>query len=81
MSDNYVIEVRAALPGLTVQAGIIVREGSSFRFFAATQAFNRLEGQLFDTPKAAEKAALRLLNEMRSLPSLRRDYARASLGC
>jgi hypothetical protein len=58
-SDNYVIEVRPNAVGITVQAGIVVRDGGRFRFFAATGAFNSLEGQLFKSPREAEKAALR----------------------
>lgn len=56
MFDNYVIEVRPSA-GFTVQAGIVVREEGGFRFFAATHAFNTLEGRLFKSPKAAEQAA------------------------
>jgi hypothetical protein len=59
MSDNYIIEIRPNEAGITVQAGIVVRDGSGFRFFAATHAFNPLEGLLFKNPRAAEKAALR----------------------
>jgi len=58
-SDNYVIEIRPKAVGITVQAGIVVRDGAKFRFFAATGAFNSLEGQLFKSPREAEKAALR----------------------
>jgi hypothetical protein len=59
MSDNYIIEIRPKAVGITVQAGIVVRDGRGFRFFAATHAFNPLEGQLFKNPRAAERAALR----------------------
>jgi hypothetical protein len=59
MSDNYIIEIRPASVGVTVHAGIVVRDGRGFRFFAATDAFSRLEGQLFASPKAAEEAAVR----------------------
>jgi hypothetical protein len=52
MSDNYIIEVRSGA------AGIVVRDGHKFRFFAASRPFHSLEGQLFENPKAAEKAAL-----------------------
>jgi len=58
MSDNYIIEIRSASVGLTVQAGVVVRDGRGFRFYAATPAFNCLDGLLFATPRAAEKAAL-----------------------
>jgi len=59
MSDNYIIEIRPKAPGRTVQAGIVVRDGRAFRFFAAADAFYVLERQLFKNPKDAEEAALR----------------------
>jgi hypothetical protein len=59
MFDNYVIEIRPKAAGITVQAGIVVRDGCGFRFFAATHAFNPLEGHLFKNPREAERAALR----------------------
>jgi hypothetical protein len=58
MSDNYVIEIRPTWTGRTVQAGIVVRDGREFRFFAAADAFYPLERQTFKNPKAAEDAAL-----------------------
>jgi hypothetical protein len=63
MFDNYIIEIRPASEGVTVQAGLVVRDGRGFRFFAATPAFDRLEGQLFDNPKAAQRAALRQVTD------------------
>jgi len=57
MSENYIIEIRPKSVGITVQAGLVVRDGRGFRFFAATDAFNSLEGKLFKSPKAAERAA------------------------
>jgi hypothetical protein len=59
MADNYIIEIRPKSTGVTVQAGIVVRDGSGFRFFAATHAFNSLEGRYFKSPRAAEHAASR----------------------
>jgi hypothetical protein len=59
MFDNYIIEIRPKEMGITVQAGIVVRDGRGFRFFAATHSFNPLEGHLFKNPREAEKAALR----------------------
>jgi hypothetical protein len=53
MCDTYIIETRKGA------AGIVVRDGSRFRFFAATHVFNGLEGRFFDTPKEAEAAAQR----------------------
>lgn len=63
MFDNYIIEIRPASAGVTVQAGVVVRDGRGFRFFAATNAFDRLEGQVFDNPKAAQRAALHHVTE------------------
>jgi hypothetical protein len=74
MSDNYIIEVRAA-SGITVQAGMVVRDSGGFRFFAATRAFNALEGQLFKNPKAAEQAALLRIAELTSPRRLVPTYA------
>jgi hypothetical protein len=53
ISDNYIIEIRSKSFGITVEAGVVVRDGDRFRFYAATHAFNSLEGQLFESPKAA----------------------------
>jgi hypothetical protein len=64
MSDNYIIEIRPKVAGITVQAGIVVRDGRGFRFFAATHAFNPLEGHLFKNPREAEKAALRHVTDV-----------------
>jgi hypothetical protein len=54
MSDTYIIEVTSKA------AGIVVRNPEGFRFFAASHEFNRLEGQLFRSPREAERAANRL---------------------
>jgi hypothetical protein len=64
MSDSYIIELRPAAAGVTLQAGIVVREGRGFRFFAASPAFDALEGRCFGSPKKAEEAALRRIAEM-----------------
>jgi len=73
MFGNYIIEIRPA-QGVTISAGLIVRDGPGFRFFAATRAFDRLEGQIFATPKAAHKAALLHVSH-KSPPSRRRNEA------
>lgn len=52
MSDNYIIEVQ------TGAAGLVVRDGQKYRFFSANRAFDALDGHLFATPRAAEKAAM-----------------------
>ncbi len=51
MSDSYIIEVSSQA------AGIVVRDLRGYRFFAANDRFNRLEGQLFRTAREAERAA------------------------
>jgi hypothetical protein len=63
MSDNYIIEIRSKSLGITVEAGIVVRDGHRFRFYAATLALKSLEGRLFKSPKAAAVAALRYISE------------------
>jgi hypothetical protein len=70
MSDNYVIEVNSKTAGITVQAGIVVRDGQGFRFFAASRAFDALEGQVFKSPRAAEHAALDRVNAKFQSPAL-----------
>jgi hypothetical protein len=66
MFDNYIIEIRPKSAGVTVQAGMVVRDGRGFRFFAATHAFDALEGQCFKSPRAAEDAALRRVTHLTS---------------
>ncbi len=56
MSDRYIIEVSSQ------PAGIVVRCSSGYRFFAASQRFGRLEGQLFRNAREAERAAIRVAN-------------------
>jgi hypothetical protein len=52
MSDTYIIEVSSQA------AGIVVREKTGFRFFAASHRFNPLEGRLFRSAREAERAAM-----------------------
>jgi hypothetical protein len=52
MSDSYIIEVRSE------PAGIIVRDRGGFRFFAASEVFQRMEGQYFRSAREAEREAL-----------------------
>ena len=58
MSDTYIIEVGSQ------PAGIIVRSGDGYRFFAASHRFNRLEGQIFRNAREAERAARQLAGGM-----------------
>jgi hypothetical protein len=62
MHDTYIIETRKGA------AGIVVRDGRGFRFFAATRDFHGLEGQVFTTPKDAEAAALRHVSRVEPRP-------------
>lgn len=57
MSDSYIIEVSSEA------AGIVVRDKSGFRFFAATHRFNPLDGCVFRSAREAERAATRVLAE------------------
>ena len=54
MSDTYIIEVGSQ------PAGIVVRHGEGYKFFAASHRFNRLDGQLFRNAREAERAARRI---------------------
>jgi hypothetical protein len=51
MYDRYVIETSNG------PAGIVVRDGRGFRFFASNRDFSSLDGHLFATPRAAQTAA------------------------
>ena len=54
MSESYIIEVSSQ------PAGIVVRNSKGFRFFAASQRFHRMEGQLFRNAREAERAAVQI---------------------
>jgi hypothetical protein len=56
MSDSYIIEVSSQA------AGIVVRDVSGYRFFAASQPFYRLDGRLFRHVADAQRAATQLAN-------------------
>jgi hypothetical protein len=60
MPKSYIIEVSSQT------AGIVVREASGYRFFAASQPFFALEGRLFRNASDAERAALRIVNDDRT---------------
>ncbi|MFT4275442.1 MAG: hypothetical protein QM576_03705 [Rhodopseudomonas sp.] len=57
MPDACVIEVRART------AGIVVREGDNYCFFAAHRDFHALERQSFDSLLAAQTAASRCASD------------------
>jgi len=75
MLDNYIIEVRPPVSGVTFPAGIVVRDGRSFRFFAASHVFSALEGRRFDSPRTAERAALRCIADVTSRKPAKADAA------
>lgn len=54
MSDGYTVE---DIHGETI--GIVVRKesGRGFRFFSATRAFDALDGHVFASAEAAQRAA------------------------
>jgi hypothetical protein len=56
VSESYIIEVSSQA------AGIVVREGGGYRFFAAAQPFYRLDGRLFRHVVDAQRAAVQLAN-------------------
>ncbi len=68
MSDTYIIEVGSQ------PAGIVVRDGEGYVFFAASHRFNRLDGQLFRNAREAERAAVRLVK--RQIAPLRLEARR-----
>jgi len=53
MAHAFIIEVRSRA------AGIVVRDGRLFRFHAASDDFNGLDGRGFRSPGEAQKAAIR----------------------
>lgn len=55
MSDSYIIEVSSEA------AGIVVRDKTGFRFFAASNRFNPLDGRVFKNAREAERAATQVL--------------------
>ena len=59
MSDTYIIEVRSE------PAGIVVRDRGGFRFFAASETFQRMEGQYFRSAREAEREALAQVSSRR----------------
>jgi hypothetical protein len=56
MSDNFIIEIHSQA------AGIVVRNPDGYRFFAASDRFSAMEGQLFRSVNDAECAAFRIAN-------------------
>ncbi len=57
MTDAFIIETS------TITAGIVAAYGQGFRFYASHPAMFVLDGQIFGTPKAAQRAAEKLVNQ------------------
>jgi hypothetical protein len=51
MSDSYIIEVDEEA------AGLVIRDRGGFKFFAAVSDFAALDGRMFGSTRAAERAA------------------------
>jgi hypothetical protein len=60
MSDSYIIEVQSKA------AGIVVREKGGFRFFSASEDFNRMDGQYFRSARDAEREAIAYVKQGKS---------------
>jgi hypothetical protein len=54
MTDAYIIETA------TLTAGIVAAQGRGFRFYASHPSMFVLEGQVFDSLKAVQKACEKL---------------------
>ena len=67
MTDAYIIETA------TLTAGIVAAQGRGFRFYASHPAMFALEGQIFDSLKAAQKAAEKLARVPREKGFRRED--------
>jgi hypothetical protein len=70
-SDAYIIEVRGHA------AGIVARDGRTFRFHASDHRFNPIDGMAFASPRAAEKAAQ---DQLGAQAKRRRNDIRRNLG-
>jgi hypothetical protein len=67
MSESFIVEIWGE------PAGIVLKEGGTFRFHAYARPFFALEGAKFTTPGHARLAAARLLPAPPSLPILPRS--------
>ncbi len=73
MNDTYIIEIS------DMAVGIVIGERAGYRFFASSQAFHSIDGRLYPTPRAAEKAARALSEQLRKAPMPRADQTALSL--
>jgi len=63
MADAYVIETSQ------FTAGIIAAQQRGYRFYASHPAMLKLEGEIFSSPIAAQRAAERLAGDLRVAPT------------
>jgi len=56
MRNAYIIEINDEA------VGVVARDGGGFRFHAALQTFNRLDGRLFPSLRQASRAARTLMS-------------------
>ena len=68
MTDAFIIETS------TITAGIVAAYGQGFRFYASHPAVFSLDGQVFGTPKAAQRAAEKLVGRPKSPPTPRNKW-------
>jgi hypothetical protein len=67
MTDAYIIETA------TLTAGIVAAQGRGFRFYASHPSMFVLEGQFFDSLKAAEKACEKIASTPQEQKRTRQD--------
>ena len=63
MTKSYIIEVSSR------PAGIVVRDDTGYRFFAAAPDFTPMEGRYFRSARDAERAAIQFDHDRRTAPS------------
>ncbi len=67
MTDAYIIETTM------LTAGIVAAHGRGFRFYASHPSMFVMDGQVFDSPKAAQNAAEKLARTPVETTSRRRE--------
>ena len=67
MTDAYIIETA------TLTAGIVAAQGRGFRFYASHPTMFVLEGQIFDSLKAAQTACEKLARMPQNQKKRRQD--------
>ena len=67
MTDAYIIETA------TLTAGIVAAQGRGFRFYASHPSMFVLEGQFFESLKAAQSACEKIARMPREQKRMRRE--------